>query len=100
VIITPKPLVGWGVFILYGKVSKLSITFILCIFSDSTPFSVNRVSRDHCQSKSEVVSKVLPLVHCIPVVITSSLFIGFECMSSEWKFKKVSYEFGIMSFLR
>jgi hypothetical protein len=79
---------------------KIIYHFHIVHFSDSAPFSVNRVSRDHCQSKSEVVSKVLPLVHCIPVVITSSLFIGFECMSSEWKFKKVSYEFGIMSFLR
>jgi hypothetical protein len=56
--------------------------------------------RDRCQSKSEAVSKVLPLVHCVPTIITSSLFIGFECMSSEWKVEKVSYEFGIMSSLR
>jgi hypothetical protein len=74
--------------------------FIFCIFPDSTPFSVGRVLRDHCQSESKTVSKVLPLMHYVPTIITSSLFIVFECMSSEWKVKKVHYEFGIISFLR
>jgi hypothetical protein len=69
-------------------------------FPNSAPFSVSRVLRDRCQSESEVVSKVLPLVHCVPMIITSSLFIGFECMSREWKVEKVRYEFDIMSFLR
>jgi hypothetical protein len=69
--------------VLSGKVSKFFITFILCIFPDSAPFSISRVLRDRCQSESEVVSKILPLVHCVPTIITSSLFIGFECMSSE-----------------
>jgi hypothetical protein len=69
-------------------------------FPNSASFSVSGVLRDHRQSESEVVSKVLPLVHCVSMIITTSLFIGFECMSSEWKVEKVSYEFGITSFLR
>jgi hypothetical protein len=69
-------------------------------FPDSTPFLVSSVLRDHCQSESEAVSKVLPLVHCVPMIITSFLFIRFECISSECKVEKVSYEFGITSFLR
>jgi hypothetical protein len=36
-----------------GKVSKFSITFILCIASDSTPISVSRVLRDRSRSESE-----------------------------------------------
>jgi hypothetical protein len=39
--------------VLYGKVSKLSITLKLCIFPDTAPFSVSRVLRDRRQSKSE-----------------------------------------------
>jgi hypothetical protein len=38
---------------LYEKVSKLSITFILCISSDSAPISVSRVLRDLGRSESE-----------------------------------------------
>jgi hypothetical protein len=38
---------------LSGKVSKLSITFTLYIFPDSSPFSVSRVLRDCHQSKTE-----------------------------------------------
>jgi hypothetical protein len=34
------------------------------------------------------------------MIITSSLFIGFEHMCNEWKVEKVNYEFGIGSFLR
>jgi hypothetical protein len=41
-----------------------------------------------------------PLVHGVPMIITSSLFIRFDNMSNEWKVAKVSYEFGIGSFLR
>jgi hypothetical protein len=37
----------------YGNVSKFSITFILCIFPDSAPYSISRVLQDRCQSKSE-----------------------------------------------
>jgi hypothetical protein len=59
-----------------------------------------RVLRDRHQSKSESVFKVLPLVHCVPTIITSSLFIRFEHMSSEWKVEKVNYKFGTTSFLR
>jgi hypothetical protein len=59
-----------------------------------------RVLRDRHQSKSESIFKVLPLVHCVPTIITSSLFIRFEHMSSEWKVEKVNYEFGTTSFLR
>jgi hypothetical protein len=52
------------------------------------------------QCKSEYVFQVLPLVHYVPTSITSSLFMGFERISNEWKVEKVSYEFGIVSFLR
>jgi hypothetical protein len=38
-------------------------------------------------------------VHCVPTIITSSLFIGFERMTNGWKVEKVNYEFGIESFL-
>jgi hypothetical protein len=85
---------------LSGKISKLSTTFILFISPDSVPNSVSRVLRDRRQSKSESVFMVLPLVHCVPMIITSSLFIRFERMSNEWKVDKVNYEFGIGSFLR
>jgi hypothetical protein len=84
---------------LSGKISKFYITFVLCISPDSAPNSVNKVLRDCRQSKLEAVFKVLPLVHCVPTIITSSLFIGFECMSIEWKVERVNYEFGIESFL-
>jgi hypothetical protein len=85
---------------LFGKVSKISITFILCMSPDSEPYLVSRVLRDCRQSKSEYVFKVLPLVHCVPTIITSSMFIGFERMRNDWKVEKVNYEFGIGSFLR
>jgi hypothetical protein len=72
----------------------------LGISPDSAPFSVNKVLRDHRQSESKSISKVLPRVRCFPTIITSSLFIGFEHTSNEWKVKVVNYEFGITSFLR
>jgi hypothetical protein len=84
---------------LSGKGSLFSITFVLFISPDSTPNSVSMVLQDHHQSKSESVIKVLSLVHCVPMSITS-LFIRFEHMSNEWKVEKVNYEFGIASFPR
>jgi hypothetical protein len=39
-------------------------------------------------------------MHCVRTTITSSLFIGFEHMSNEWKVEEVNYEFVIGSFLR
>jgi hypothetical protein len=86
--------------VLYGKVSKFSIAFTLHISPDSTPYPISGVLRDRRQSESESVSKVLPLVCCVPMIITSSLFIGFEYTSNDWKVQKVKYEFGIVSFLR
>jgi hypothetical protein len=86
--------------VIYGKVSKFSITFTLDISPDSAPYPISGVLRDCCQSESDYVSNVLPLVHCVPTIIPSSRFIRFECMSSEWKGEEVSYEFGIASFLR
>jgi hypothetical protein len=68
---------------LSGKLSKFSITCTLFISLDSTPNSVSRVLRYRRQLKSEVVSKVLPLVHCVPTIITSSLFIIFEHTSND-----------------
>jgi hypothetical protein len=88
------------VFTLFEKVSKFSITFILCVSPDSAPYSVSRVLRDHHQSKSESIFKVLPLVNCVPLTITSSLFMRFEDISNDWKVEKVNYKFGIASFLR
>jgi hypothetical protein len=85
---------------LSGKVSKFSITFALDLSPVSAPCPIGRVLRDHRQSKYEAVSKVLPLVHYVRTIITSSLFIGFERMSTDWKVAKVSYEFGIGNFLR
>jgi hypothetical protein len=38
-------------------------------------------------------------VCCVPTIITSFLFIGFEHTSNDWKVEKVNYEFGITSFL-
>jgi hypothetical protein len=38
---------------LSGKVSKFSITLILCIFPDSAPCSISRVLRDRRRLKSE-----------------------------------------------
>jgi hypothetical protein len=68
---------------LYGKVLKLSITFVLLISPDSTPNSVRKVLRDRHQSKSESVFKVLPRMTCVPMILTSSLFIRFEHMSND-----------------
>jgi hypothetical protein len=78
--------------VLSGKVSKLSITFALELSPVSAPYLIGGVLRDHRQSKSEAVSKVLPLVHYVPMIITFSLFIGFERMSNDWKVAKVSYD--------
>jgi hypothetical protein len=86
--------------VLYGNVSKLYITFTLEISPDFAPYPISRVLRDRRQSKSESVFKVFPLVHCVTMSITSSLFIRFEHMSKDWKFEKVNYKFGITSFLR
>jgi hypothetical protein len=86
--------------VLSGKVSKLYITFTWDISPDSAPYPISGVLRDRRQSESKSVFKVLPLVHCVPMIITSSLFIRFEHMSNDWKVAKVSYEFGITSFLR
>jgi hypothetical protein len=72
----------------------------LCISPDSASYSVGRVLRECRQSKSESVFQVLPLVLYVPMSITSFLFMGFERISNEWKVEKVSYEFGIVSFLR
>jgi hypothetical protein len=46
------------------------------------------------------IFKVLSLVYCVPTIITSSLFIGFEHTSNDWKVEKVKYKFGITSFRR
>jgi hypothetical protein len=89
-----------GVFVLSKNVLKFSTTFTLGISPDSAPFSVSKVLRDHRQSESESVSKFLPRVRCVPTIITSSLFIGFEHATNEWKLEKVGYEFGITCFLR
>jgi hypothetical protein len=86
--------------VLSGKVSKFSITSVLCVFPDSIPVSVSGVLLDRRQSESESVSKVLPRVRWVPMIITSSLFIGFERMRNDWKVEKVTYEFVIGSFLR
>jgi hypothetical protein len=86
--------------VLSGRVSKLSITLVLDISHDSAPYSISGVSRYHHQPMSEAVFRILPLVCCVSTIITSSLFIGFEHTSNAWKVEKVSYEFGITSFLR
>jgi hypothetical protein len=67
---------------IFRKVLKLSITFILGISPDSTPNSVRKVLRNHHQSESAYVFKVLSLVHCVPMIITLSLFIRIERMSN------------------
>jgi hypothetical protein len=81
-----------GVFVLSRNFSKFSITFALDLSPVSAPYPIGGVLRDHRQSKSEAVSKVLPLVHYVPMIITFSLFIGFERMSNDWKVAKVSYD--------
>jgi hypothetical protein len=86
--------------VLPGKVSKFLITSVLCVFPDSVAVSVSGVLGDRRQSESKSVSKILPRVRWVPTIITSSLFIRFERMSNGWKVAKVSYEFGIGSFLR
>jgi hypothetical protein len=69
--------------VLCGKVSKFSITFTLNISPDSALYPINSVLRDRRQSESESISKVLPLVRCVSMIITSSLFIGFEHTSND-----------------
>jgi hypothetical protein len=82
------------------KVSKFYITFTLYISPDSAPYPIRGVLRDRHQSKSESVINVFPLVHFVPTIITSSLFIRFEHMSNDWKADNTNYTFGISSFLR
>jgi hypothetical protein len=82
------------------KVSKFPITSVLCTFPDSAPCPISRVLRDRHLSKSESMFKVPPPVHSVPMIITSSLFVGFERMSNGWKVGKVNYECDIASFLR
>jgi hypothetical protein len=82
------------------KVSKFSITFILGISPDSALVSVSEVLRNRRESKSEVIFSILSLVCCVPMIITLSLFIGFEHASNDCKVEKVNYEFGIASFQR
>jgi hypothetical protein len=86
--------------VLSGKDSKFSITFTLDISPDSALYPISRVLRYRHQSESKSVFNVLPLMHCVPTIITFHLFIRFERMSDEWKVEKVNYEFGITSFLR
>jgi hypothetical protein len=86
--------------VLYVKVSKLSITFTLDPSLDSAPYPISGVLRDLHQSKLDSVFKIPPLLHCVPMIITSSLFIKFERMSNEWKVEKINYGFGIGSFQR
>jgi hypothetical protein len=86
--------------VLYLKISKLSTMFVLFISPDSAPYPISGVLRDHHYPKSEAVFKVSSLVHCVPTIITFSLFIRFEHMSNEWKVEKVNYEFAIACFLR
>jgi hypothetical protein len=71
----------------------------LCISPDYALYPIIGALRDRRQSESEAVFKILPLVYCVPTIVTSSLFIGFERISKEWKVEKVIYEFGITSFL-
>jgi hypothetical protein len=54
-----------------------------------------RPSSDVVRFKSEI-----PAAPQLAEIITSSLFIGFEHMSNDWKVEKVNYEFGIESSLR
>jgi hypothetical protein len=76
--------------VLSGKISKLSITFILCTFPDSIPVSVSGVLRDHRQSESESVIKVPPLVHGVRTIIISSSFIRFWHISNNGKWRKLA----------
>jgi hypothetical protein len=69
--------------VLYGKVSKFGITFTLDISPDFAPYPINGILRDHHQSKSESVFKVLPLMRCVSTIITSFLFIIFEHTSND-----------------
>jgi hypothetical protein len=71
--------------VLSEKVLKFSITFTLEISPDSAPYPIIGVFRDHRRPKSEAVFRILPLVCCDPMIITSSLFIGFEHTSNGWK---------------
>jgi hypothetical protein len=64
--------------VLSGNISKFPITFTLDISPYSTPYPISGVLLDHHQSESKSVFKVLPLMHWIPMIITFSLFIGFE----------------------
>jgi hypothetical protein len=67
----------------YGNVSKFFITFILGISPYSTPNSVIKILRNCRQSESASVFKVFPLTHCVPMIITWSIFIRIEHMSND-----------------
>jgi hypothetical protein len=64
--------------VLSGKVLKFSITFPLSISPDYAPYPINGILRDHRQFKSEFVLKVFSHVRCVPTIITSSLIVRFE----------------------
>jgi hypothetical protein len=85
--------------VLSGKVSKSSITVLLCVFPDSIPISVSGDLRDLHQSESEYMIKVPPLVHGVRMIIIPSSFIRFCHISNEWKEREDSHEFAIASFL-
>jgi hypothetical protein len=70
------------------------------ISPDFAPYLISGVLRDHRQSELESISKILLLMCCVPTIITSSLFTGFEHTSNEWNVEELNYEFGIASFLR
>jgi hypothetical protein len=86
------------VYLCFLEMSQNSLSLLHWTFLLIRLYPFNGVLRDRRQSKLESVFQVLPLVHCVPTSITS-LFIGFEHMGNEWKVEKVSYEFGIVSFL-
>jgi hypothetical protein len=86
--------------VLSGNVSKFSISFTLDFSPDSLPYPISGVLRDRHLFETESVFKILPLVHCVLMIITSSLLIRFEHTSNDWKVENVNYEFGIASFRR
>jgi hypothetical protein len=74
---------------LSGKVSKFSITSVLCVFSDSVPVSVSRVLRDHCQWETESESTFVVVMVYFGVLVyclcsTDEILICFSLVFDRW----------------
>jgi hypothetical protein len=75
--------------VLSGKISKFSITSVLCAFPDSVPVLVSRVLRDRCQLKTESELTFAIVVVYFGVLVCSlcsmdEMLIRFSLVCDRW----------------